>query len=306
MLLQTFRQRSSSGFTLLEMVISLTIIGIVVAMGAAFIRFPVQGYMNSVRSSGLIDITDSALRSMHRDFSSVIPNSIRMPDVAGSSYVEFLPMSGWNNYLPGPPAVNPVEDCTGYKGDKFGGALAFSDADTCFVIIGPSMLLTRGATDDLSDQIVVGSALTSGDPPYDKTYVGNGVRRPYVGETAVKRSVIIIEEQFPAFAQVEGNRFQVISGDTQAITYACESVGVDGSGDGTGTLKRYWLYSYNSAQQAPPLTGSSSLLLSHISSCTFAYENLTSTVGIVKVSMEVAREGETVELHELIHVDNTP
>ena len=58
------RRKSSAGagFTLVEMIMVITITGIIGAMVAVFIRSPVDSYVDSARRAELSDIADTALR----------------------------------------------------------------------------------------------------------------------------------------------------------------------------------------------------------------------------------------------------
>ena len=52
-----------SGFTLIELVVTLVISAIVVSFVSVFISGPVRGFMDQARRARLVDATDSALLS---------------------------------------------------------------------------------------------------------------------------------------------------------------------------------------------------------------------------------------------------
>lgn len=269
-------------FTLVEMIMVIVITGIIGAIAAVFLKAPVQQYLDVARRAEMTDIADTALRRVGRDIRTAVPNSVRLPTAAGSSYLEFLPTSTGGRYRAGPP----------------GDILDFTIADSSFDVIGQ---VTFAAGDD----IVVGSTEQNGNPPYDTS--ASGVLRAYTGVAGAQTNVAIAgAAQFPAFAEVQGHRFVVVPGDQRAVTYACENVGV-ANGEGTGTLKRYWNYGFNTAQAAPPsLGGSSAVLADRISSCKFVYDVVNQRFGLVEITLGITHGGESISLYHEIHVSNAP
>src|SRR5487761_2390867 len=90
--------KSQCGFTLVEMIVVIVITGIIGGMVAIFIRAPVQGYVDSARRAEMTDIADTALRRLGRDLRTAVPNSVRVPVPAGSTYVEFMPTKDGGRY----------------------------------------------------------------------------------------------------------------------------------------------------------------------------------------------------------------
>src|SRR5476651_2446945 len=77
------------GFTLLEMIVVMVIMGIIGAMVAVFMAKPVASYVDSARRAELSDIADTALRRIVRDLRLALPNSVRVITVGGVTYLEF-------------------------------------------------------------------------------------------------------------------------------------------------------------------------------------------------------------------------
>ena len=71
-------KRSSRGFTLVELVITITISTIVVSFMAMFISGPVASYADMTRRVQLVDLAESSLRRISRDIRRALPNSIRI------------------------------------------------------------------------------------------------------------------------------------------------------------------------------------------------------------------------------------
>jgi MSHA biogenesis protein MshO len=292
--------KSQRGFTLVEMIVVMVITGIIAGMVAIFIRAPVQGYVDSARRAEMSDIADTAMRRLGRDLRTAVPNSVRTPNPAGSTYIEFLPTRDGGRYR--------VDDNGGTLCGAAGDDLSFDAADTCFAIVGTPITFIAG------DAIVVGSTQSSGNPPYCKTttctvaaVVEPGVLRDYTGAAGALSVVVMAgAAKFPDSAEVEGHRFEVVPADQQAVTYACLNPGIDGNGDGTGTLTRYWVYGYNVAQVAPPLGGSSAILADKVESCNFVYDTSNQRNSLLAVMLKITRGGESVSLYQEIHVNNIP
>ncbi|MFI3156625.1 MAG: type II secretion system protein [Methylococcaceae bacterium] len=294
-----------TGFTLVELVMVMVITGIIGGMVAVFIRAPVQQYTDIARRAEMTDIADTAIRRISRDLRLAVPNSVRVPAAVGATYIEFLPSITGGRYRVNP--VGGMGSCAaaGAAGDE----LSFTAADTCFEILGPDISFSTG------DQIVVGSTQADGNPPYqDPTLAVCGeaastcIRRPVaVAGTGVQERVIM-DSLFalPAFAQLLSQRFEVVPGDQQAVTYSCENVG--GAVDGTGTLIRYWQYGFNDVQSAPPFVGGfSARLADNISGCSIDYNSdVYSRNGLVTIRLTITRGGENISLYSEIHINNLP
>lgn len=288
--------QSQCGFTLVEMVVVIVISGIIAGMVAMFIRAPVQGYTDSARRAEMSDIADTALRRLGRDLRTAVPNSVRTPTPAGSTYIEFLPTRDGGRYR----VSNVGAGACGAAGNE----LSFDAADTCFEIVGVPMDFNAG------DAVVVGSTQSDGSLPYQAVGSATGVRRMIAaaGVGVAQQAVQITSAvPFPASSELDGHRFEIVPADQMAVTYACLAPGVDGNGDGTGTLTRYWGYGFNAVQAAPAaLVGSSAILADRVSACNFVYDTSNQRNSLLAVTLTITRSGESVNLYQEIHVNNIP
>lgn len=293
-----------AGFTLIELIMVMVITGIIAGAVAIFMKTPVDQYLDIARRAEMADIADTALHRMARDIRTAVPNSVRLPEEP-STYIEFLPTKTGGRYRANPATAGAAQ-C--------GGALAedifdFTIADPCFEILGPTIDFTDG------DQIVIGSTQSNGNPPYQDPGLTAAICGDPATSTCIRRSVAVAGDQqkvdmisaypLPSFAMLSGQRFEVVPGDQQAVTYACENVG--GTTEGTGTLTRYWAYGFNAEQAAPAfLIGSSALLADKISACSIAYNTANPRNGLVAITLTITSGGESISLYQEIHVNNTP
>lgn len=291
------RMRSQSGFTLIEMIMVIVITGIIGGMVAVFLNAPIQQYMDVARRAELTDIADTAFQRLSRDIRTAVPNSVRLPTPAGSTYIEFLPTRTGGRYR-----ANDVGGvlCGAATVANAGDALSFVGADTCFEIIGPQITFAVG------DWIVVGSTQSDGSMPYNTTSAG--VLRSYTGTAGAKSIVAItsVNPEFPASAELLSQRFQVVDATQEAVMYAL--VGTQ--------LIRYWGYGFKAGTvpPVPPITVAeanaagiqSAVLADNVSSCSFVYDIVNQRNGLVAITLQITKDGETVSLYEEIHVNNAP
>jgi len=280
------RRNQQLGFTLVEMIMVMVITGIIGGMVAIFIQAPVQGYINSENRAELTDIADTAMRRMARDVRTAVPNSVRITGcVAGNPCVEFIPTKDGGRYRIATP----------------GNALTFgTGGSNTFDIIGTQISFAAG------DYIVIGNTQSSGAAAYDVSL--NGVLRKFTGTAGSQPTVTFTNTVLPAWAALASQRFDVVDGAQQAVTYACETDPSAAAGDGTLRLMRHWLYwtgagtpyaSYSSG-------GTSAILATKVSACTIGYVAANQRYGLLTVLLTMMSNNESISLYSEIHVNNAP
>lgn len=264
-----------SGLTLVELVVTIVITGIIAAGIAVFIQRPVEGYLDAERRAELTDEADTALRRITRDLRTALPNSVRVD--ASGKFIEFIESTGGGRY-------RAELDSGG-----LGNILDFTAADTAFDVIGPAPVLATG------NQIVVYNLNSSGTS--SNAYFGDN--RAALTSTAAP-PVAIASTLFPESSPAR--RFHVVSGP---VTYGCTG----------GQLIRYSGYAYNTAQAAPPAGGSSAVLAGNVdvANCSFSYSagSLGERTGTVSMVLTLVRSGgagtpEQVRLFQQAQVNNAP
>ncbi len=268
-----------AGFTLVELVVVIAIMGIVGAMVATFIRRPVESYVDSVRREEFSDVADTALRRIKRDLQLALPNSIRVlnPGGAGTAYyLEFIITSAGGRYR------------AAVTGAGTGNPLDFMAADAGFDVLGPVPALTAG------DEIVIynlGTGFSGAD-----AYAAAGNNRAAFGSLAGSTVTLAAPKLFPLASPA--NRFHVVQG---AVTYACDPVARE--------IRRYWGYGILAAQQTPPNPSPSALLARNVNECTITYDQnaVQGRNGVVSLRLRLTGAGgEVVSLYQESHVSNVP
>ena len=260
-----------SGFTLVELIMVIVIMGIIGGMVAVFMKSPIDAYFASARRAGMSDTADTALRRMARDLHKALPNSILN---ANNQCIEFIPTKTGGRY-------RAAVDASGN-----GNILDFTTADTSFDMFG--------ANSTLADQgIGAGDvvAVYNLGPGINDAYVGNNTAT-VSGVSAGNPATITLQtgKQFPLASG--GNRFQVIPGNENVVAYVCNG----------GNLYRT-ARTFTGA--TCPATGA--ILASNVSSCSFVYNGSDlQRNGLVQLTLQLTNSGETVSLYQEVHVDNTP
>jgi MSHA biogenesis protein MshO len=85
-----------SGFTLIELVVVITVTAILGGISSTFIRNSIMAYLNSEAYYELADRADVPLRRMSRDIRNALPNSVWVS--MDGDYVEFVPIKVGGRY----------------------------------------------------------------------------------------------------------------------------------------------------------------------------------------------------------------
>ena len=271
-------RRHASGFTLIEAIMVIVITGILAGIVAVFLSKPIEGYADAVRRAELTDAADVALRRIHRDLRLALPNSLRVMTSGGVAYIEFIITGAGGRYR------DPADGSLG------GDFLSFTNAaDLSVDILG--VMPTMAANDFF---VVYNLGVPGSD-----AYVGsNRAQISSIGGNNVTLASNPFASQSPPLPSPSA-RFQIVPGNTRAVTYACPVV--------AGDLIRRWNYGFNSPQVVP--SGGSTAVLAANATCTVDYISAaTGRNGILYLQLRLtdAVSGEAVTLFQQIHIDNSP
>ena len=106
------RSGIQSGFTLIELVITMVISTIVVGFVSVFISGPIVGFTDQARRVKLVDAAQASLGRMTRDVRRALPNSIRIANSVSGPALELLSNRRW--YPVSAPAAGQREPNSGF------------------------------------------------------------------------------------------------------------------------------------------------------------------------------------------------
>ena len=280
------RSELRRGFTLIEVIITITLLGIVAAVVMVFIRAPVQGYVDQARRAALTDVADGAVRRIARDLHQALPNSVR---IINGDALEFMPVRLIGRYR----AAFGTDGMTG-SGHPLDFIGLTPPLDGTFDILGAPIQFQS------TDEIVIynlgpGVVDDAGHAVADAFAAAPNNRRHYngVSDTPLNTvSTAVTTQPFPFDSPT--HRFHVV--DTP-VTYSCKG----------GVLRRYWGYPIAALQSDPPVGGITALLADQQVRCAFTYApGITARLGLVSILLSITQDGEAVSLYQEIHVSNTP
>lgn len=277
---------SYKGFSLIELIIVIVVLGIVVVAISPVLSKPFQAYEDLTRRTALVDAAQSALSQMADDVRDAIPNTLR---TNGTNALEFMPIRLGGRYRYDPLAANAA-------------GLTPSAPDSSFQVLGDIASLPTGS------RVVVFN--TGAAQFYSAATTGTG---GIISPTGTTVSVtdnggedqinLSAAYQFDASGNGSpGRRFYIAN---TPVSYICDLA--------NNQLLRLEGYAIQLAQPTNPSVAplssapSSAVVAEYVTACDFNYITGTNTrSGVLVLSMTLTFEGEVIELLHQIHVSNVP
>jgi len=264
--------RLIKGFSLIELIMVIVIVGILSTMTTSIITLPVKSYIDLERRTTLVDSAEITLRRMQRDIRRALPNSIRVTN--SGSVIEMLHATDGGRYR------------AKLASDGSGNILDFISADASFDVLGALSSIPSG-------ELVVYNLGSSSVDAY------TGSNRATIDNTSTVDSIVLTSAKLFPF-QSPQQRFFIV--DTP-ITYSCANGELRRYDNSIDSL-------YNITSLAPDLTSLSYKMQAKATllSCNFSSSaGTTSRAGLVTLEITLTDEaGESAKLIHQVHVDNVP
>lgn len=287
----TKRFPNQRGFSLVELIVVMVLIGAIGGIIALQIKPTLQGYLAVGKRAALTDQADSALRRIVTEVRSAVPNSLRLGD---SRCLELVPSSDGGRYRSGPD-VDPT---------RVGEAFLDFDAPTNTF----DVLTTFMAAPAPGDLIVIGNQnnadVYQGITGPNVRTIG-AVTAPAANWMGEHRITLLAPEQVSIPNGYTGGRFVVVPGG-QAVSYICTQGLNDGTG--TGQLMRV-VRPIALGQVCNGIPANASVLASKVERCEITYspnQGATQQSGFMQMQLTLTDGGESVSLTIGAHVNNVP
>ena len=267
-----------SGFTLLELIIVIVLIGIMAISLSDVTKTAVYGYIDAKDRNRLSQSSKWIIERISRELREALPQSVRTNDDGNDYCVEFMSIDNASTYLSLPPAPTAVINNFRAVGFNLSASLASRIAimpintDAVYNITGTlaNISLTINLAGPDSGQVLIS---LSGGPRFDR-------RSPT-------------------------NRFYLLN---DPVSFCLNN--------SNGEITRYSEYGINTVQQFPPLAGLSSLMGENfsISGYIFNYQSETlSRAGLLQINLQAQNRSrnllgneESFNFFHEVHIRNVP
>ncbi len=278
--------RRQRGFTLMELVIVIALLGIMSTLSVQFIINMAQGYSAMARRQSMSSAVQLAVERLGRELRQALPGSIRIAASGGDRCIEFIPVIGASRYSRLPQG-GATMDIVPLPANTTSGQLA----PFYFAIVPPNGFAAAGI-DPYS--LSANSALAQ--------LLDVAAYQATEGQSSLQTISLAGNHSYPANAGVS-QRFYITTAPVSFCLLA------------DGDLYRYRNYQQGSgafvlSQPVPPLTPAGdgmtepdrTLLANGLSAATGA--PFVSLAPLVLFDLQVVDQGETVRLQHLVEVRN--
>jgi MSHA biogenesis protein MshO len=287
----TRRIQPVRGFTLVELVVVITIAAIVAVFMVFFLGTPVDAYFAQSSRAGLVDSADRILRSLSADVPMALPNSLRQSGGGGVLALELLATTGVARYYGTgdksylPPAQEALEELSiGQPDTDFYTLELFGAANGSYLAID---------NQGLPGAYAFGGVMTPLPPQFTITAVG----------ATVEDHVHFAGAGFNFTNASPTNSVFLVSGP---VSYLCDT--------NAQTVQRYTGYAISAAQPATDAQlmaagATRSLVAQSVAACTVTIvpapvSALYGQLAIVEVTL--TSNGETLQMFDEIATESVP
>jgi MSHA biogenesis protein MshO len=264
------------GFTLIEMIVVIVILGIVGVSSANFVSIGASVYVDAVGREQILSQSRFMMERLTREIREALPNSVRVGVSGNIHCLEFVPIVASASYVDIPVApeaarigINVVQH-------------AITPLDATRIVIYPLSAAEVYTLDTLG-----GNNFTLNEVP------GEGI--------VVQAIAFAGNVQFRADSPTQ--RYYLVK---NTVSY-CADVSVGGST--SGQIKRYANYWPAVGQQSPPTGITGVLMAENLKSgiVPFTYSGATLVANaLVKADLAFIRQGEAVAFYHEVHLVNVP
>lgn len=285
------RRPQQRGVTLIELVVTLTLLSIVAVVGSTMMSRMAVNQRDGVERLAASGSADGALRRLSREVQGALPNSLRVARTTSGGvdtvFIEFVPVIDGGRF-------RAAVDATGSASDP----LDLEDpADNRFDVLGPVVdaaaiggsLVIHNLGDDLSD-----------------VYAGNNRRAGVLLPNGGTQLQFTANGAFPS--STDSRRFFVVG---TPVSFVCAPIA--GTSPQRWRLQRLAGYGWQASQptslgSAPLASATSALLIEPLAACDASYSTALANIGLLsaRLALSAGDGGSDLPLLAQLPVDNTP
>lgn len=271
------------GFTLLEIVVAITIASIVVGFAGMFMVAPVDAFEAQSDRSAMVGELEAAWPRMRDDLRSSLPNSIRWSRNGRYVAVEMLAVQGVSRY------VTPM-------GSPFTAAGNYAAADNT---VGLFTHLNRNVVNETGYYVSVNNRGDAGRNAYALSGSMTAVRPRIDYVTAANGEGQVTIQPAPNLTAGDSPRRRVYL-VSEPVTYLCD--------EAQGTLRRYSGYAISPAVRNAPnqFGGAGELIARSISRCTPWVSGQSDAGQSMSITLTAMLNGDTVTLQHGLRQEYAP
>lgn len=276
--------KGSYGFTLLELIIVIILLGVMAVGIAGFITLTTQTYLNVSERDELLSNARFVVERLNREVRNAVPNSIREGSSGGTQCLEFMPITASTVYtdIPVAPEISATLRVIPFINEA-------GDPYTC---------------SSCNDSITVYPLAADASDIYDSSLSKVFTIVNYTLPVAPDKVATITLDSSVTFAQDSPtNRAFIFK---QPVAYC-----ISGVADAV-EINRYANYNATSAQAFPPnisSVGTKSLMAKGLLNLAGAFTVQEATLqrnAVVQIKLIFARDGEEMVFDNAIHITNIP
>jgi prepilin-type N-terminal cleavage/methylation domain-containing protein len=269
-------RRRARGFTLVELVVSLMLIGLLALAAAPLLRLPLAAWSEASLRAELGRAAEAAQTRFALDLQRALPHSLRVRQVGARTLLEFMEVRASGRLRAGVSGAAQAcpASCSAAGAND---VLEAGCADDCFTTLGPLL----GDAAQVGDWVVVGAqgaGVPGGDPWFGGPLrVAGGVKSRLTALAAAPDGQRL---------QIDAHAYPALPADrrvwlvAQAVTLECDPAG--------RRLLRHSGYPLSAVQPAAFPAGSTAIVATGLDACQMRYTPAGSGGGVLSVSARFA------------------
>lgn len=276
--------KNQQGFTLVELITVIVILGVIATSITTFLRFGTQSYTDAADREELTATARFVVERLNREVRHALPNSVREVNGAGKQCLEFTPIARSAIYLDIPVAPEPARDTITLA--PFASRLVINSSQVAVYALNSNDIYNGGNT-----------VIASFDPDdvnvLTPLYMQNELDDSSTQVTLKLDGNMQFQDDSPT------NRLYFIE---DAVSFCLEN----------GNLYRYQNYARSAVDDTPIFnadTTNRSLMAEHLENTTQPFSVIEATLqrnALVLVRLEFFQNLETIVLNNEIQVPNVP